>query len=148
VELTLALVQQALSDDDLARRVLVGALTPVIHMQVARALSWAERRADRAPAHEVADIVQLVLLALFKDGGRALRSWDPEQLPLKQYVAIKAELEVVSMLRSPRAEAPTADAAPGDAAEGSSRTQDDESRGIRDAPADDERAKARRGRDS
>jgi DNA-directed RNA polymerase specialized sigma24 family protein len=111
VEPTLELVHRALAGERRACRLLVGALTPVVHTRVAQALLRSRSRVDRDLRQEVADIVQTILLALFKDGGRALLSWDPARLPLKQYVAIKAERDVVSILRSrrlnPWTEAPT-----------------------------------------
>jgi RNA polymerase sigma-70 factor (ECF subfamily) len=49
----------------------------------------------------VEDFTQEVFLALFRDGGRALRAWDPERgLSLENFVGLLAQHQVSSILRT------------------------------------------------
>lgn len=108
-------VQRALQGDRAAVRAFVEALTPTIQARVARTLM---RRRPVGPARdvhqEVEDLCQQVFVALFADGARALRAWDPNRgLPLGPFVGLIAEREVNSVLRSQRrnpwTDAPTED---------------------------------------
>jgi RNA polymerase sigma-70 factor (ECF subfamily) len=89
--------------DALAR--LVSVLTPVIQARTARTLltrrlASGERRSIRS---EVEDLCQEVLLGLFAQETRVLRSWQAERgLSLENFVGMVAERHVVSFLRSGR----------------------------------------------
>ncbi len=107
------LIERALGGQRAPLRELVDVLTPPIQGRVARVLMRSASGARRGHVRaDVEDIVQHVLGALFADGGRALRTWDAERgLSLQQYVALIAEREAISILRSkrrnPYTEAPT-----------------------------------------
>lgn len=101
---TSELVERALARDGDALRSLVDVLTPVIQARVARALL---RRASAASGRnirqEVEDMTQDVFAALFADGGRALRAWEPGRgLSLVNFVGFVAERQVASILRTTR----------------------------------------------
>jgi len=114
-ELSLALVRRAIDGDRQAVRQLVDALTPVIQIRVARALRrWRRAAWGRDVRQEVEDLTQSVFLALFANGGQALRRWEPERgLSLPAFVGLLADHEITSILRSrrrsPWTEDPTAD---------------------------------------
>ncbi len=97
------MIERALSGQRTALRELVDVLTPPIQARVARVLirtGGARRGHVRA---DVEDIVQQVLGSLFADAGRILRNWDQARgLSLAQYVALIAEREAISILRSKR----------------------------------------------
>jgi RNA polymerase sigma-70 factor (ECF subfamily) len=103
-ELNPSLVERALERDPTAVRLLVKALTPVLHARVARVLLAHRPLAKgRDVRQEVEDLVQRVFVALFADGGRTLRQWDPARgLSLLGYVGCVAERDALSMLRSRR----------------------------------------------
>src|SRR5688572_33000389 len=89
-ENTIALIERALSGDHTSVEALVHMLTPVIRYRSGRVLGRAARGRNIAVA--VDDIVQHVLLVLFADQGKVLRSWDPERrLPLVQFIGLVAE---------------------------------------------------------
>jgi RNA polymerase sigma-70 factor (ECF subfamily) len=95
----------ALSGDEAALERLVAVLTPVIQARVARCLL--RRRmgpaAGRSVRQEVEDLTQEVFLQLFADGGRVMRTWEPERgLSLVNFVGLVAERQAVSLLRSGR----------------------------------------------
>jgi len=97
-------VRRALEGDPHALREFVDALTPVIQARVARGLlrNRAER-AGRDVQQEVEDLTQDVFAALFAQGGRTLRAWDPARgLSLANFVGLVAERQVASTLRSGR----------------------------------------------
>jgi len=112
-EAELALVQQALGGDAGAVRALVDRLSPVIQARVARSLfRRAPLAAGRNVRQEVEDFTQEVMVSLFAEGGRALRSWDPGRgLSLHNFVGFLAERQIASILRtakrSPWTEDPT-----------------------------------------
>ncbi len=84
-------------------RQLVRALTPVIQARAARALLRGGRGQGRDARQELADLVQEILLLLFRDDGRILRAWRPERgLSLLNYVGLVAEREVRQIARSGR----------------------------------------------
>jgi len=92
-------------DDQVALGQLVRRLTPVVQARVARKLlSFRDRSAaGRDVRQEVEDLAQEVFLALFADGARVLRSWQPERgLSLENFVGLVAERLAVSILRSHR----------------------------------------------
>src|SRR5262245_39126253 len=96
-------VHRALAGDDQALNRLVAMLTPVIQSRVARGLL--SRRVGSASGRnvrqEVEDLTQEVFLVLFADGGKVLRSWEPERgLTLPNFVGLVAERQTASILRS------------------------------------------------
>jgi RNA polymerase sigma-70 factor (ECF subfamily) len=97
------LIQQTLAGQREAARTLLSALYPVVQARVARAL-WRTRRAsDRNVQQEVEDMTQDVFRALFDDGGRALRAWDPGRgLSLPNFAGLLAERHTSAVLRSDR----------------------------------------------
>lgn len=108
-------LEKALGGDREALANLVGVITPVVHVRVARAL---RRRRDeargRAMRQDCEDLVQDVFAALFDRQGKALRAWDPSRgLGLLSFVGFLAEREVAMRLRSakrnPWTEDPTED---------------------------------------
>jgi RNA polymerase sigma factor (sigma-70 family) len=96
-------IQSALAGDEPALNRLVRTLTPVIQSRVARSLllrrtGWAAGRDIR---QEVEDLTQDIFLLLFADGGKVLRSWQPERgLSLANFVGLVAERQTASILRS------------------------------------------------
>jgi RNA polymerase sigma-70 factor (ECF subfamily) len=98
------LVERALAQDREALRSLVDALAPVVQARVARALLRRSTAASgRNIRQEVEDLTQEVFAALFADGGRALRAWDPRRgLSLENFVGYVAERQVASILRTAR----------------------------------------------
>lgn len=98
-------LRRALSGDEAARNRLALALLPVIQARVARSLLRWRLPAGRGRSvrQEVEDLSQDVLLLLFADGGKVLRTWQPERgLALSQFVGLVAERRTVSSLRSGR----------------------------------------------
>jgi RNA polymerase sigma-70 factor, ECF subfamily len=99
------LVQRALAGEGEAFRPLVDALCPVVQARVARVIlrSAAGRKQGRDLRQEVEDFTQEVFAALFADGARALRAWDPARgLSLVNFVGLLAEHQAASILRSGR----------------------------------------------
>jgi RNA polymerase sigma-70 factor (ECF subfamily) len=99
------LLPHALEGDSAATRALVQALTLVVHVRVARALlrSGSGCRQGRDVLQEIEDFVQEVFTALFANGARTLRAWDPSRsMSLANYVGMVAENQVASILRSRR----------------------------------------------
>lgn len=98
-------LRRALAGDDAALRGLIAELTPVIQSRVARGLlRWRTGpSAGRDVRQEVEDLTQEIFLQLFADGGRVLRSWQPERgLTLANFVGLVAERQTASVLRSGR----------------------------------------------
>lgn len=105
-------VRAALSGDAKTMARLVAVLTPVIQARAARVLCRSGATTRDAVRQEVEDLVQTIFVALFSSDGRVLRSWDPEKgSQLRSFVALVAEREAVSILRTrkrnPFTEAPT-----------------------------------------
>lgn len=97
------LVDLVLAGDPAAIRRFVSALRPVVQYRVALGLRRTARARGRDPGQEVEDMSQQVFLALFDDGRKKLRAWDPERgLSLANYVGLLAEREVASCLRRMR----------------------------------------------
>jgi RNA polymerase sigma factor (sigma-70 family) len=96
-----ALVRRALGEDRAALRELVELITPSIHVNVADTLRRRVRADGRSRArHEVEDLTQEVLAALFADQGRRLRLWDPARgLSLPRFVGLVSRHLVESFLR-------------------------------------------------
>lgn len=98
------MIERALAGQRAPLRELVEVLTPPIQRRVARVLLRSVGGARRGQVRaDVEDIVQHVLGFLFAADGHALRAWDAERgLSLPQYVALIAEREAISILRSKR----------------------------------------------
>lgn len=97
-----ALLDRALGGEGEALNELVAAMTPVVHVRVARAL---RRRRDEARGRPIRqdceDLVQDVFTSLFDRGAKALRAWDPARgLGFLSFVGFLAEREVAMRLRS------------------------------------------------
>ncbi|MEL7368017.1 MAG: sigma-70 family RNA polymerase sigma factor [Myxococcota bacterium] len=110
-----ALLNDGLNGDREAMRDIVLALTPVVQMRVVKALLRRSAQArGRGLRADVEDIVQDVFARLFRDGGKALRAWDPERgLTLPRFVSFLAAREVGMIMRrqrkNPWTEEPTVD---------------------------------------
>ena len=92
-------------DDEAALGDFVRRMTPIVQARVARKLlSFRDRSAaGRDVRQEVEDLTQEVFLALFANGARVLRSWQPERgLSLENFVGLVAERLAVSILRNQR----------------------------------------------
>ena len=97
------LLDQALAGDLAATRRLVAVLVPVVQARVARTLVRRRGGSGRDVRQEVEDLAQEVFAALFADGGKVLRAWDPERgLTLSSFCGLVAEREAASILRSGR----------------------------------------------
>jgi DNA-directed RNA polymerase specialized sigma24 family protein len=95
-------VRHALAGDAEAVRWLIALLSPVIQARVTRGLL---RRASggRSTRQEVEDMTQEVFVALFENGGKVLRTWEPERgMSLTNFVGLVAERQVAAILRSGR----------------------------------------------
>jgi RNA polymerase sigma-70 factor (ECF subfamily) len=96
-------VRSALAGNEPALTRLVRKLTPVIQSRVARGLLLRRTgmAAGRNVRQEVEDLTQEIFLVLFADGGKVLRSWQPERgLSLLNFVGLVAERQAASILRS------------------------------------------------
>ena len=116
-------LDEALGGDAAAVRELVAAFTPVIQARAVNALVRRGGKMGRDPRQELGDLVQDVLLLLFRDDGRVLRGWNAEKgLGLLGYVGLVATREIGQIVRSgrrsPWALEPWADDALEDAAGG------------------------------
>lgn len=89
---------------NLARlRTLVDDLAPVVQARVARTVLRRRCRQGSDARAFVEDLVQDTFVALFDDGGRLLRTWNPERgLRLESFVGLIAEQRVLATLRSRR----------------------------------------------
>lgn len=96
---TPAKIRQALDGNDDLLEDLVGYLTPLIQIPVARAvLGWT---GHRNVGIEVEDIVQEVFFHLFEKDGQVLRSWDPSKgSSLKSFIGLVAKRQAISILRT------------------------------------------------
>ncbi|MEQ8981912.1 MAG: sigma-70 family RNA polymerase sigma factor [Deltaproteobacteria bacterium] len=90
------IVRRAFADEDEeALEQLLCRLVPIIRARAARAL-----RRGPIGAHDVADLVQEIWIALIADGGRRLLTYDPAHgLTLEGFVGLIAEREIASMQR-------------------------------------------------
>jgi len=96
------LLQHALQGDRAALRSFVDFATPILHARIARTLL--RRRPLGAPRdvrQEIEDFTQQTFVALFAHDAKALRAWDPDRgMPLAGFLALLAEHEVHSTLRT------------------------------------------------
>jgi RNA polymerase sigma-70 factor (ECF subfamily) len=96
------LIRQALDGDARSARSLVDRLYPMIARRVTSTLLQRSRK--RAVAQDAGDLVQEVLLSLFRADGKALRAWDPARgMSLDRFVGMLAQHQVISILRNGRA---------------------------------------------
>jgi RNA polymerase sigma factor (sigma-70 family) len=96
-------LERALRGDIDAVRALVASFTPVIQARAARALTRSGKGRGRDPRQELADLVQDVLLMLFRSDGQVLRTWRADGgLSLVSFVGLVAEREVGHIARSGR----------------------------------------------
>jgi DNA-directed RNA polymerase specialized sigma24 family protein len=101
MELEQERVRSALAGDAAAVHWLIALLSPVIQARVTRALL--RRAGGRSTRQEVEDMTQEVFVALFENGGKVLRSWEPGRgLSLANFVGLVAERQVAAILRSGR----------------------------------------------
>jgi len=103
VEPSPQVLERALAREPQAVRALVGALTPLIQVRVARAVMKlrSTRVQNRNPAEEVRDLTQEVFAVLFADDAKALRAWSPSRgLSLMNFVGMVAEHQVANVFRS------------------------------------------------
>ncbi|MEZ4301053.1 MAG: sigma-70 family RNA polymerase sigma factor [Polyangiaceae bacterium] len=103
----------ALSGDRQALASVIGALRPVVQVEVVAVLSRSRGAAKGRPLRqEVDDFVQEVFTALFASQAKELRRWRPEIAPLESFVRGIAYCDAISILRSrkssPYTEDPTA----------------------------------------
>src|SRR5581483_4281601 len=97
-----SMIRAALEGDPQATRTLVDRLAPVVQSRVTRGLlRRSPSSGGRDVRQEVEDFTQEVFLSLFRDGGRALRAWDPARgLSLENFVGLLAQHQVASILRT------------------------------------------------
>lgn len=100
-EETQAMVALAASGDRAAGRRLVAELGPVIQRVVTASLMRVGALSRGDARQMVLDLVQQVFSALFENGARSLRQWDPARgRTLRSFAGLLAEREVWSFLRS------------------------------------------------
>ncbi len=100
-DLNRADLRRALDGEEPALTELVKNLRPVVHARVARRLLRYSGASPKEIRQQVEDLTQEVFLALFADGARVLRGWQPERgLSLRNYVGYVAERQVVTILRT------------------------------------------------
>ncbi|MCA9683268.1 MAG: sigma-70 family RNA polymerase sigma factor [Myxococcales bacterium] len=107
-------VARALDGDRQAMRALVERLLPVVQAEVGFALMRGAAVERRDHRQDVRDFAQEVFVQLLSQGGKTLRSWDPERgRSLESFVRLVARRQVAAILRSgrrnPWAEKPMAD---------------------------------------
>jgi RNA polymerase sigma factor (sigma-70 family) len=92
-------IRDALAGDRKAIRDLLAVAQPIVRARIASAL--ARRRArPGAMTHDLDDLTQEVFAALFDDGGRALRGWDPLLgLSFGNFVGLLTQRRVASIMR-------------------------------------------------
>jgi RNA polymerase sigma factor (sigma-70 family) len=101
VDPQVALVERALASHPIALRALLEVIEPAIQISAAETLRHRMPAASYGRArHEIEDLAQEVLLALFANDGKRLRAWDPAKgLGLPGYVKLVARHLVLSFLR-------------------------------------------------
>lgn len=96
-------VTAALAGDRVALAALANDLLPTIRRAVLATLYRRARPQRRDPRQEAEDFVQEVWLALFAEGGRMLRCWDPRRgHSLTSFVRLVARQRVAQILRGRR----------------------------------------------
>jgi RNA polymerase sigma-70 factor (ECF subfamily) len=102
-ELDSKLLQQALSGDQGALRVVIAELTPVVRARVARVIGRQLGFTHARFSHEVADCTQEVFMFLFTDHAKALRAWDAGRgLSFLNFVGLLAQRKVAEIVRTRR----------------------------------------------
>jgi RNA polymerase sigma factor (sigma-70 family) len=96
-----ALIEGALSGSSEQAQALVEVMAPIVQVRVARTLWKRHQQARRRdPRQDLEDLVQEVFVALFAEGGRVLRSWDPARgLGFAGFIGFIAEREVAMRMR-------------------------------------------------
>lgn len=108
-------LEAALGGDAVAMQALIDDIAPIVQVRVARALLRRRSQArGRDLRQDLEDLVQEVFAALFAQGGKALRMWDPARnLSFGAFVGFLAEREVGMRMRTgkrnPWTEDPTMD---------------------------------------
>lgn len=111
-----SVVEAAGAGDVAAVRLVVARLAPIVRVAVARVLfRYRTKARGRDLTQDAEDLAQDAFAALFEDGGRVLRSWDPARgASLETFVRLVAERCALATLRSgkrsPFTEDPTVDA--------------------------------------
>lgn len=94
------LVDRALAGDAGAVHVLIASLTPVVRQRVTCVLARMCRGRGLDLREEAQDLTQDVLLRLFRDGGRIIKTWNPQKgASLSHFVGLIARRQAISALR-------------------------------------------------
>lgn len=94
-----ALIEACAADDRRAQRELMRRLMPVLEAQVASVARRAPSRVGRDSRREVCDLLQDVLVELFRNQAQELRRWDPERgLSLEGFVRLVARRHALRKL--------------------------------------------------
>ena len=94
-------LRSALAGDEASLRRLAGQLIPIVQRSVAIAVMKMTSRASGDRRQLTLDISQEVMIALFSDGARALRGWNPEKgSPFPRFVGMIAQRRTISALRT------------------------------------------------
>ncbi len=100
-----ALIEACAADDRRAQRELMRRLMPVLEAQVAAVARRVPARTGRDPRREVADLLQDVLVELFRNHAQELLRWDPERgLSLEGFVRLVARRHALRKLLRGRPE--------------------------------------------
>lgn len=95
------ILARALAGDPVAVRAVIEEITPTVQKRVADSLyAHAGAARGRNLRQELDDLVQEVMLELFRSGGHTLSKWDRHKGTLKTYVGTIAERVAASILRS------------------------------------------------
>jgi DNA-directed RNA polymerase specialized sigma24 family protein len=98
-----AAVAAALDGDGAALRALVDEIGPAVEARVTRTIRGRRPRHGSEARSTIEDLVQDTFVVLFDDGGRLLRTWNPDRgLRLDSFVGLVAEQRVIATLRSRR----------------------------------------------
>ncbi len=94
-------VTSALAGDPVAVRRLVALLTPVVRYRAGLVLLRLRAGGIVDHAQEVQDLTQEILLQLFQNEGRLLRTWDASKgASLRTFVGLVAQRRAISILRT------------------------------------------------
>lgn len=96
-----AAVAAALDGDGAALRALVDEIGPAVEARITRTIQGRRPKHGSDARSTIEDLVQDTFVVLFDDGGRLLRTWNPERgLRLDSFVGLVAEQRVIATLRS------------------------------------------------